>query len=97
MNRSEQLKYVNKFYRKPSGFQKDLRKDIKALTDYISIGGILFTQESYDICGREVIYTNVKELKSVYVTCGNRYDSTKDVTVEIIDACGYRNDINFAE
>lgn len=98
MTKSEQKKYVSKFYHSVNGFKRDLIKNIKNLTDYVSIGGILYTMESYDVDGREVIYTNKKLLKSIYCNCENRYHSTSDMQVEQINnIVSYRTDIYYAE
>lgn len=98
MTKQEQKKYVSKFYKSPESFRKALVKNINNLTDYVSVDGILYTMESYDASGKEVIYTNKLLLKSIYCTCENRYHSTSDMKVEQVDnICSYRNDIIFAE
>ena len=98
MKLQEQKKYISKFYKSSESFRKALVKDLKNLGDYISVGGVLYTMESYDCSGKEVVYTNKSLLKSIICTCENRYHSTSDMKVEQVDnICYYRNNIHFAE
>jgi hypothetical protein len=65
--------------------------------DVMVIDKILFTQEEYDMSGKQISYFNKRNMLTVMVETSNRYGATgfTDAIVSIDDACAYRNDINF--
>lgn len=58
----------------------------------------VYTQEEYDMAGREIVYANRKTSKIITVFTDDRYKlGNKGLKLEMEDACSYRTDITYAE
>lgn len=58
----------------------------KEIPDYVSINGIIFTQDEYDIEGKQITYGNKRMQKTLFVENKNRYKlGFKDSKVYIED------------
>jgi len=67
--------------------------------DIVTVAGILFTMDGYDVDGREITYGNIKHQKSMRITTLARYKLKHfaDAIVEIYDMNSYRNDMHYEE
>lgn len=84
-------------YKDAQDYQIYLRKNGNP-HDYVIVNGILFTQDEYDMSGKEITYGNLKKKKSMTITTSDRYkDGFEDAVVEIDELYSWRNDINYAE
>lgn len=94
----EKKKFIENIvkFKTPLEYQDWIRKNNKLL-DYVNIDGIIFTQDEYDMSGKEVTYGNLEHEKSLMVTTENRYGESKfsDAVVDMDKLYSYRNDINY--
>lgn len=91
-------KIVDYEYDTPEAYQYHLRTG-GAPHDRVVIGGILFTQDEYDMDGRVISYGNKKHGKAMSIFTRDRYGETgfDDAVVELDELIVWRNDIVYAE
>jgi len=77
---------------------KEVEKDIKkgVLFDIIKIGGIVFTQDFYDLSGKEITFGNKKKNKGFIIETNDRYkEGFNDAILSWVDNPLFRDDIHY--
>lgn len=68
------------------------------IKDIVTISGVIFTMDYYDIDGNEVTYRNKKEENAFRIITKDRYKhGYKNAELEYFTPIYFRNDINYAE
>lgn len=97
-------KLINKYTTKKQQFksiaeaERYIRKN--GTPDFITVDGLLYTMEEYDIGGQNIIYYNLRSHNQINVRTTNRYrySGLENAIVELTENFGaWRNDITFAD
>lgn len=78
-----------------NGLQNYIRK-VK-IPDCFKLQGIIYTMDYYDMDGEQLTYGNKRTWNSIEVETRDRYKSTKDATVTLLENCTYYDHIEYID
>ena len=65
--------FNNKKYRSEKSLVKDLKKSFPIIPTYINFKNNIFTQDNYDMNGKEITFGNVETEQTITLETSNRY------------------------
>lgn len=85
-------------FKTPADFQAYVREKCTA-PDAMIVDGIIYTQDNYDMAGREITYGNKSTGLALTITTHDRYGESRfeDAKIEVYEDGSYRNDINYLD